>query len=131
MRVCLSCTTIYADAPTCPHCGSEKGDDMAKISQAGGPTHGPAAPVEPAVEPPVEPAVGPVAEETDQAVELEPEPELLAEVVPSGNTGEVIDWTEADPSPPARILAALDAERARPTTRVTLLGELERRLAQF
>lgn len=127
MRVCLSCTTIYADASTCPHCGSEEGDDMAKISQAGGPTHGPAAPVESTVEP----ALGPVDEETDQAVELEPEPELLAEVVPSGTAGEVIDWTEADPSPPARILAALDAERARPTTRVTLLGELERRLAQF
>lgn len=56
---------------------------------------------------------------------------LLAEVVPVGTIDEVIAWTEGDQTPPARLLAALDAERARPTSRTTLVAELERRLAQF
>lgn len=102
---------------------------MAKISQAGGPSYGPtertvveAADV--AQETTEEPA------EVEEPVEEEPEP-LLAEVVPEGTVDEVIAWTEEDTDPPARLLAARDAEAAKPTPRTTLIGELERRLGQF
>lgn len=132
MKVCLSCSTAYADAPQCPHCESTESAEeweMAKISQAGGPSYGPTGDVEETPE---------IAEETKVTVESEApveepteEPVLLAEVVPDGTVDEVITWTEADTNPPARLLAALDAERARPTPRVTLVGEVERRLAQF
>lgn len=120
MRFCLDCTTVYADAPACPHCGSTEGDDMAKISRHGGATE-------------LRPDGVDVPEYVPAEPEPEPddEPELLAEVVPDGTVDVVIAWTEDDPEPPARLLSALDAERARPTPRVTLTGELERRLAQF
>lgn len=101
---------------------------MAKISQAGGPSYG----AEEAVveEPAVEETTEPEAEAVEETEPDEPEG-LLAEVVPEGTVDEVIGWTEDDSDPPARLLAARDAEAAKPTPRSTLMSELERRLAQF
>jgi len=122
--ICLQCTTAYAvDTSGCPHCGSalyvEEGTDMPKISRHGGPTHL-------AVEAePVLPAAMPIVE-----VEL-PVDDVEPEAVPAGTIDDIIAWTELDPAPPARLAAALEAENARPTTRITLVTELERRLAAY
>lgn len=148
LNVCVHCTARFAiGVAHCPQCGNadyhEEGS-VAKISRQGGASYvgergpeplgaladrlGPDAVVVDAAQ--VLAADEPV-EETEETVAAETA-RLLAEVVPAAGTiDEVIAWTEGDANPPARLLAAVDAERARPVTRVTLVGELERRLAQF
>ena len=135
LNVCAHCTTRFAiGLEHCPQCGNadyhEEGA-VAKISRHGGATYVGDAPVE-------EPALA-VEEPTEEEPAEEPadeleEPEghdLIAEVVPEGTVDEIVTWTEGDTDPPARLLAALDAERGRPTPRVTLVSELERPLGQF
>lgn len=132
LNVCARCTTRFAiGVEHCPQCGNadyyEEGS-VAKISRLGGATYVGDAPVE-------EEAVGEPTEESGEEpadiLEESEELDLIAEVVPEGTVDEIVTWTEGDTDPPARLLAALDAERAKPTPRVTLVSELERRLAQF
>jgi hypothetical protein len=104
---------------------------MAKISVHGGPTDHTAPAVEEEKPTPEETVEAPVEDRPVEEETVEALGELLAEVVPEGTVDEVIAWTEDDPSPPARLVTALDAEQAKPTPRVTLVTELERRLAQF
>ena len=112
-------------APACPQCGSteyhEEGSDMAKISVHGGASN--AALAETADETADEPVVAPLDE---------PEPIGTGDDdVPAGTVDDVVAWTEADENPPTRLSAALDAENAKDTPRVTLVTELERRLSGF
>lgn len=113
---------------------------MPKISRYGGPSHLSPLPTEVVLtldgqEQDVTDLVveheGIALEVVELPADDEAEHDLIAEVVPEGTVDEVIGWTEDDADPPARLLAARDAEAARPVPRVTLTGELERRLAQF
>lgn len=147
LNVCVHCTTKFAiGVAHCPQCGNadyhEEGS-VAKISRHGGASYvgergpeplGALAALLGADAVVVDSAAVAAAEEMTEdepSGDEEAEHDLVAEVVPTGTIDEVITWTDGDSNPPARLLAARDAEAAKATPRSTLVAELERRLAQF